>query len=137
MNVLKTLIAAGLTLTAVAATPAFALGPLSQEKYINDRLIAARIADRIRRECKTYDARMMYAWGQARALKKYARAQGYTEAQIDTFLDSKEEKKRIYAVAEDYLKRKGAKKGDPESFCAVGAQEFAQNSYIATFLVKK
>ncbi len=137
MNVMKTLIAAALAGATLAASPALALEPLSQEKYVNDRLIAARIADRIRRECSGYDARMMYAWGQARALKKYARGKGYTEAQIDTILDSKEDKKRIYGVAEDYLKRKGAKKGDAQSFCAVGAQEFANNSYIATFLVKK
>lgn len=137
MNVLKTAIAAALAAGTLAATPVFAQVPLSQEKYINDRLIAARIADRIRRECKGYDARMVYAWGQARALKKYARDQGYSESQIDTFLDDKAEKKRIYAVAEDYLTRKGAKKGDSASFCAVGAQEFANRSYIATFLVKR
>lgn len=137
MNVLKTLIATTLATATLAATPALALEPLSQEKYINDRLIAARIADRIRRECKSYDARMVYAWGQARALKKYARGKGYSDSQIDSFLDSKDEKKRIYAVAEDYLKRKGAKKGDAASFCAIGAQEAANKSYIATFLVKK
>lgn len=138
MSVMKTLFAAAVAASTLVAVPAFAQqAPLSQEKYINDRLIAARIADRVRRECPTYGARMVYAWGQARALKRYALGKGYSEAQIDTFLDSKEDKKRIYAVAEDYLKRKGAKKGDAQSFCAIGDQEFASKSYIATFLVKK
>ncbi|MFD2843114.1 DUF5333 domain-containing protein [Paracoccus cavernae] len=103
--------AAAVAASTLVAVPAFAQqAPLSQEKYINDRLIAARIADRVRRECPTYGARMVYAWGQARALKRYALGKGYSEAQIDAFLDSKEDKKRIYAVAEDYLKRKGAKR---------------------------
>ena len=138
MSLIKTVLVAALTVTTLATAPAFAQqAPLSQEKYINDRLIAARDADRIRRECPSYGARMVYAWGQARALKRYALDKGYSEAQIDSFLDSKEDKKRIYAVGEDYLKRKGAKKGDAQSFCAIGQQEFASKSYIATFLVKK
>lgn len=134
---MKRLIPAALAAVMAVGSPAAALEPLSQEKYINDRLIAARIADRIRRECPGYNARMVYAWNQARALKSYARNKGYSEAQIETFLDSKEDKRRIYAVAEDYLTRQGAREGDPQSFCRVGQQEFANNSYIATFLVAR
>ncbi|AGT09573.1 DUF5333 domain-containing protein [Paracoccus aminophilus] len=139
MTTLKTLTAAALAAITLAATPGFALAlePLSQNKYVNDRLIAARIADRIRKECPSYDARMIYAFGQARALKAWTLKQGYTSRQIDAFLDNKDDKKRIYAVADDYLKRRGAVRGNAQSFCAVGAQEFANNSYIATFLVKK
>lgn len=138
MTYLKTLMSAAVAAAALHALPVAAQQvPLSQEKYVNDRLIAARIADRIRRECPSYNARMVYAYGQARALKSYARNQGYSESQIEAFLDSKEDKRRIYGVAEDYLTRRGAVKGDAQSFCRVGAQEFANNSYIATFLVAR
>ena len=137
MKTLKTLIVTAACALAILTGPAAALEPLTQEKYINDRLIAARIADRIRRECSDYNARMIYAWQEARALKRYARNKGYSEAQIETFLDSKEDRRRIYAVAEDYLTRQGAREGDPQSFCRVGQQEFANNSYIATFLVAR
>lgn len=137
MNILKILTAA-ITVAALGAGAATAAQPpLSQNKYVNDRLIAARIADRIRRECPAYDARLIYAWNQARALKKYARQQGYSESQIDSFLKDRDEKRRIYAVAEDYLTRKGAAAGDAQSFCRVGQQEFDSNSYVATFLVPK
>lgn len=137
MKMLKATIAAALAAATLVATPALALEPLAQEKYINDRLIAARIADRIRRECPSYNARMVYAFNQARALKRYAQSKGYTNQQIDTFLDSKEDKRRIYGVAEDYLRRKGARAGNAESFCAVGREEFKNNSYVATFLVAR
>ena len=122
---------------AVLASPAAALEPLSQEKYINDRLIAARIADRIRRTCPTIDGRILYAYGEARKLKSYAQKKGYSNAQIDAFLDNRQEKDRIYAVAEDYLKRKGARADDPQSFCAVGRQEIANRSVIGSLLVAK
>lgn len=137
MQGLKTLMMAAAVASGFGLTGAVAQEPLSQNKYVNDRLIAARIADRIRRECPGYSARMIYAWNQARALKSYAKQQGYSETQIDSFLDSKEDKRRIYAVAEDYLTRKGANAGDAQSFCRVGQQEFATNSYIATFLVAR
>ena len=138
MTMTRILAAAALAAVTLTSVPAQAQQtPLSQEKYINDRLIAARIADRIRRECSSYTPRMVYAFNQARALKRYAQGKGYSNAEIDAFLDSREERRRIYAVAEDYLTRKGAKAGDAQSYCAVGQQEFANNSYIATFLVAR
>lgn len=133
---MKTLLSLAL-IGAVLASPAAALEPLSQEKYINDRLIAARIADRIRRTCPTIDGRILYAYGEARKLKSYAQKKGYSNAQIDAFLDNRQEKDRIYAVAEDYLKRKGARADDPQSFCAVGRQEIANRSVIGSLLVAK
>jgi hypothetical protein len=136
MKPLHALTAAAIALSALAQ-PAAALEPLAQEKYINDRLIAARIADRIRKTCPTINARIFYAYGEARKLQGYARKQGYSDAQIDAFLDSKTEKKRIYAVAEDYLTRNGAKKDDPESFCRIGRDEIAKNTIIGSLLVAK
>lgn len=121
----------------VACSPAAALEPLSQERYINDRLIAARIADRIRRECPTLGARMIYAYSQARALERYALDKGYSRAQVDAFLDSKEDRRRIYAVAEDYMARNGVNKGDPESYCRLGRQEMAGGTVTGSLLVAK
>ena len=131
---MKHLIALALT-AGILAQPALALEPLAQDRYINDRLIAARIADRIRKTCPTIGARIFYAYGEARKLQSYARNKGYSQDQIDSFLDNKQEKKRIYAVAEDYLARNGAKKNDPESFCAIGRAEMQKKTVIGSLLV--
>lgn len=124
-------------IAATLATPAVALEPLSQEKYINDRLVAARVADRIRRTCPSIDGRLLYAYGEARKLKRYAQNKGYSNAQIDAFLDSKPDKQRIYAVAEQYLTQNGAKKNDPETFCRIGRAEIARKNVIGSLLVAK
>lgn len=137
MKLLNVVMAAALVGATLSASPALALEPLSQNKYVNDRLIGARIADRVRRECPSLNARIFYAYSQARALKRYALDQGYSNAQIETFLDDKTEKQRIYAVAEDYLTRKGAKRGEPESFCAIGRQEIQNGTIIGSLLVAK
>jgi Family of unknown function (DUF5333) len=114
------------------ATPAFALPPLSENSYINDRLIQARVADRIRKECGDISARFAYAYSQARALKQYALDQGYTDAQIEAFLDSKPDKDRVKAAAEAYLRANGAT--DEAGFCALGRKEIA-NGTVAGSLI--
>ncbi|KGJ04630.1 hypothetical protein SAMN04487972_10746 [Paracoccus halophilus] len=133
---MKTLFASALT-AAILAQPVLALEPLAQEKYINDRLIAARIADRVRRTCPSIDGRILYAYGEARKLKSYARKKGYSANEIDAFLDSKPDKKRIYAIAEDYLSRNGATQDDPESYCRIGRAEIEKNTIIGSLLVAK
>lgn len=130
---MKALIATAIALTVLAA-PAAALEPLAQEKYINDRLIAARIADRVRRKCPTIDGRLIYAYSEARKLMKYARNKGYSQDQIDAFIDSKPEKKRIYGIADQYLADNGAKPDDAESYCRIGRQEIARKSVIGSLL---
>jgi hypothetical protein len=137
MNANSSIWAAAAIAVMALSSPASALEPLPQERYINDRLIAARVADRVRRECPTIDARIVYAWGQARALKRYAESKGYSRSEIDAFLDSKQDKARIYAAAEDYLTRNGAVKGDAESFCRIGRNEIASKSVAGSLLVAK
>ena len=128
---------AALMTLGVLVSPVAALEPLSQERYINDRLIAARVADRIRRECPTLDARVLYAYTQARALERYALDKGYSRQQVDAFLDDKTERRRIYAVAEDYMARNGVKKGDSESYCRLGRQEIVNGTVTGSLLVAK
>ena len=136
MTTLKTALIA-LTATAALATPAAALEPLAQEKYINDRLIAARIADRIRRECPSIDGRLVYAYSQARALQRYALDKGYSKAQVEAFLDSKPDKQRIYGVAEQYMAQNGVTKGDAESFCRLGRAEIEKRTVTGSLLVAR
>ncbi len=131
-DVLKSLIlAVPLALTALSA-PAAALPPLGEQEYVTGRLMAARVADRIRRTCPDLSARLIYAYGEARGLKRWAAAQGYSDDEIDAYLDDRTEKKRIYALAEEYLATNGAV--DEAGFCALGEAEIAKKSYIGSFL---
>jgi hypothetical protein len=116
------------------ATPVMALPPLSENAYINDRLVQARVADRIRKECPSVSARFAYAYSQARALKQYALDQGYSDAEIEAFLDSKPDKNRVKTAAEAYLAANGVVQGDAASFCTLGAKEIA-NKTVAGSLI--
>jgi Family of unknown function (DUF5333) len=118
----------------LAAKPVLAedLPPLPDNPTVTERLMSARVADRIRKECGELSARIVYAFGEARELKRWALKQGYTEEAVEAFLDDKEQRKRIYALAEEYLTANGAT--DAAGFCALGKDEIDKKSYIGSFL---
>lgn len=118
-------------------TPAVAQNPpLSENPYVNDRLIQARVADRVRKECPSISARFAYAYGQARALQRWALDQGYTEAEIEAFLDSKPDRDRVKAAAEAYLAANGVVAGDADSFCRLGEAEIDAGSIAGSLLYR-
>ncbi len=126
---------AGLVATGAAAS---ALQPLSENTYVTDRLIAARVADRIRKTCPDeIGARTIYAFSQAWELKGWAEDQGYSSAEIKAFLKDRTEKKAIYAKAEDYLVANGAVEGDVAGFCALGHKEIAAKSIAGSLIHEK
>jgi hypothetical protein len=129
-----------LALAAVMATgaSASALEPLNKNTYVTDRLIAARVADRIRKTCPDeIGARMIYAFRQAFALKDWAEDQGYSGDEIDRFLKDKVEKRAIYAKAEEYLAANGATPDNIAGFCALGHKEVAAKSIAGSLIYEK
>ena len=133
---IRTAFVAIATLAALTG-PAAALPPLSLEGHVNDSLVQARVADVLRKGCPTLDARLVRAFSEARKLKRYALDQGYSESQIDAFLDSRDERRRIYAEADRYMVAKGVVNGQPETFCRLGRQEIAQGSIAGSLLVAR
>lgn len=123
------------SLTVVAS--AMALEPLSREAYVNERLVAARVADRIRRECPSISANMVRAFAAAQSLKTYARRKGYSEAEIDAFLKDRGQRQRIYAEAETYMSARGVRAGDVQSFCALGHAEIDSGSIAGGLIWRK
>jgi len=128
---------AALACVSALAAPAAALPPLSQERHINDSLVQARVADLLRRGCPDLDARIIRAFSEARKLKRYAQDQGYSDAEIDAFLDSKSERRRIYAEADRYMVANGVVNGQPETFCRLGQQEIARKTIAGSLLVAR
>ena len=134
-----TRLAAPLALAAFCATgvSASALEPLNQNRYVTDRLVAARVADRIRKTCPEIGARIFRAFQEAYALRDWAVDQGYSKTEIDRFLKDKEEKRAIYDRAEEYLAARGAEKDNVEGFCALGFREIQAKSIIGSLLYEK
>lgn len=120
-----------------AATAVTAKVPLGEVRHVTDRLVAARIADRIRKTCPSIGARLLHAFSEARKLENWALGQGYSREEIKAYLKDKAEKQRIYERAEAYLSAHGATAGDVEGFCALGVREIEAGSLVGSLIYEK
>ena len=127
-------LAAAVFAVSVSASSALAVSPLNEEKHINGSLIAAAIGELIRRNCSTISPRYFVVFRKVKALERYAKSLGYTDAQIDAFLDDPDEKKRVRTAAETYLEKQGVVKGDEATYCAAGRKEIAERSLTGQLL---
>ena len=120
-----------------AAAPVAALTPLHQNPTVVDRFYSIGLADAVRKNCGTIDARMFRAYRYLKSIESYAREAGYTDAQIDEFVDNKAEKAKLKArIARDLAKR-GATAKNPEGYCTVGREEIAKGSAAGRLLRAK
>lgn len=132
--VLSLSLSLALTLALSAPLAAAAPVPLAQERHINAELLAAQVGDILRRTCPSASARMFVVLNRLNALEGYARAQGYSEAEVKLFLKDRVQKDRIRAEAEAYLAAAGAVPGDPESYCRVARDEVRKRTAVGSLL---
>lgn len=129
--------AAAAVSVALAATAAWALPPLAENKYINDRLVAAQVGDIIRKTCPTIGARMLYALDQAFKLQGYAEDLGYSTSEIKAFIKNPEQKARVKGIAQAYMKANGVEEGNAESYCVLGRSEIENRTITGSLLYNK
>ncbi len=144
----STVISCGVTRTALlAAVMAAGLGAsvsaasarphLREVAEINHGLFAVAIAREIKDYCPTIHARYFRAFNFLSSLKRKARDMGYSDAEIEAYVDNDEEKARLRARGEAYLAAKGVSYDDPQSFCALGREEINKSSQIGVLLRAK
>jgi len=126
--------AAFVTLTGAGQAAQADLPPINQNDHIVTSLLAAAIGDEIRKNCPDIGARLLRAFREARKLERYALDKGYSEDEIEAFLDSPDEKDAMRARRDAYLAANGVKAGDADSYCALGRKEIAEGSLTGTLL---
>lgn len=120
-----------------AVTSALALPPLSEVKHITQGLRDVAIADEIRKKCDSISPRMFRALSFIKSLEKHAVKLGYSDAQIEAYVDDKAEKKRLIAQARKYMAQQGVRTGESATYCALGRAEIARNSQVGYLLKAK
>ena len=71
------------------------------------------------------------------ALKSEARRRGYSDAEIDAYVNDKAEKQKMRARRNEYIRAQGAVPDDGPSLCALGESEIAKQSRIGALLVAR
>lgn len=121
-------------LTFAANTTHAQTGPLADVAYISEGIVTAGMALKIEEQCPSIAVRLLRGYAFLNGLKSHAEGLGYSEEQIDAYLDDKAEENRLRAIALSRLSAKGATEGDAESYCAVGRSEMAANSQLGRLL---
>lgn len=101
---------------------------------IDNALLAAGLADEIRKQCPNISPRYIKALRFVNGLRDKARNMGYSDAEIDAYRKSSVEKARLKAMGKTYLKTNGVKVGNPQSYCALGRAEIKKSSQIGALL---
>lgn len=116
------------------AQTALALEPLKDVAHVRDGIIAVGIAIEIGDKCGSIEARYLRGLGFLDGLKDHAAGLGYSQAEIDAYIDDDAEKDRLEAVARQQLADLGAVPGDGASYCAVGAAQIAAGTQVGQLL---
>lgn len=120
-----------LTVSLLAAPAA---ADLKNETAISEALITIGIAYEISEVCPEIGARRLRGLNALLGLRSRAQAMGYSNAEIEAYIDNDAEKDRLEAIARDRLARLGARRGDTPAHCTVGRSEIAKNTGIGRLL---
>lgn len=131
--IINTLMGLGLSIALIAGA-ANAKPHLRDVAEIDDGLMWVAIADEMRKRCGDLSPRMIKALVTLRHIKKRAVTLGYSDVEIDAYVDSSAEKKRMRGRGEAYLKSKNVKPSDTVALCKLGHAEIAQSSKIGVLL---
>ncbi len=117
----------------VAGTGA-AQAALKDEVSIRNGIIYVGMAYEISRKCDSIDARTWRGIGYLQSLKNEASALGYSNAEIDAYVDDRAEKRRLEGIARSQLNALGVVEGDEATYCAVGRAQMAANTRVGWLL---
>lgn len=110
---------------------------LRDNKAINDGLRSVAVAILIHENCPSISARLFKGMRYLKALESHALGLGFSQDEVDAFVDSRPDKDRLEREAKALVVEKGATPGDGASYCTVGEAEIAAKSQIGVLLRSK
>lgn len=120
--------------TAVGAARADAWQPLRDDPRIHSGLTVIAIGRHIHFECPDIDARLVRALVFAEGLVSHAQSLGFSRAEVNEYIDDRDEQDRYRDIARAYFAQQGGDMDDPDSVCRVGRDEITAGSAIGRLL---
>lgn len=120
--------------TVMAAGHASAQTALKDVAHVRDGIIAVGMAYEISEQCDNIRARLFRGYGYLQSLRSHASSLGFSDEEIDAYINDKAEKDRLEGIARAQLASLGAVADDPDSYCAVGRAQIAANTRVGWLL---
>lgn len=124
-----------ITLSIVAAAGSLsAQTALKDVPQIRDGIIDVGMAYELSEKCGSVSARLFRGIGFLQSLRNEAAQLGYSEAEIDAYINDKAEKRRLEAIARAQLASLGVVEGEEATYCAVARSQMAANTRVGWLL---
>ena len=107
---------------------------LKDEAQVRDGIIAVGMAYELSEQCDDVSARLFRGLGYLQSLKGTARDLGYSDAQIDAYIDDDAEKDRLEGIARAQLVSLGVVEGDAATYCSVARAQMDANTRVGWLL---
>ena len=107
---------------------------LAENTRVRDGIVHVGMAVELSDKCGSLRPRTIRGIGFLQELKDYARSQGFSDAEIDAYVDNKAEQRRLAALARDQLARLGVVEGQESTYCAVGRDQIARQTRVGWLL---
>ena len=101
---------------------------------VREGLIAVAVGDMIQKNCGAISPRLVRVYTLRTQLIAAAREAGFTNAEIDAFVDNATVRAELEGVARQYLEERGVEPAEPKSYCDVGNLEIAQQTDVGRLL---
>jgi len=118
----------------IGAGAASAQTALKEVAHVRDGIIDVGMAYELSEHCDSIRARLFRGLGFLQSLKSHASELGFTDEEIDDYVNDRNEKKRLEAIARAKLVILGVVEGEEASYCAVGLAQIAANTRVGWLL---
>jgi len=118
----------------ISAGAASAQTALKEVAHVRDGIIDVGMAYELSEHCDSIRARLFRGLGFLQSLKGHASELGFTDEEIDDYVNDRNEKKRLEAIARAKLATLGVVEGEEASYCAVGRAQIAANTRVGWLL---
>ena len=125
---------------ALAFVTVFSAGHLSAQTAlkdvakVRDGIIYVGMAYEISEQCDSIGARLFRGLGYLQSLRRHARDLGYSEAEIDAYINDEAEKDRLEGIARAQLASLGAVPGQEATYCTVGRAQMDASTRVGWLL---
>jgi len=107
---------------------------LGQVDRVRNGIIQVGMAYELSDKCSSLQPRLLRGISYLNELKRYAQAQGFSDAEIDAYVDNKAEQDRLEAMARRQLAALGVVAGREETYCRVGRAQIAEKTRVGWML---
>lgn len=108
--------------------------PLKDVAEVRDGIIAVGMALELSDKCDSLRPRTLRGYAFLQSLQSRAAELGYSDTEIEAYINDRDEKRRLEGIARAQLAELGVVEGQEATYCAVGRAQIDANTRVGSLL---